>query len=225
MSLSDDNDVKERMVYDLQDVAKMIDSSFPKLLEEDPIGIYLPTQLNPIFIAKVNDDVIEHVTDEKMIASILTKHPDYLTVLFEELKTSNKPFYINGALVKPSIIFSMSLWPHTPIRALELTQDVVRGLVDRHGCYPNSFKTNKSVLKIISEHIAYVYQQDQNYVNECAERVESLLTDLRHDIRTFLGPDRWIMHSVRFKNTDAIIEKRIDYRIMDWTRIQEEKDE
>ncbi len=43
------------------------------------------------------------------------------------------------------------------------------------------------------------------------------MKDIKHIVLDFIGSNGWIMHLMRFKGTDIVIEKTIDYRIYQWS--------
>ena len=48
--------------------------------------------------------------------------------------------------------------------------------------------------------------------------IASILVEVRNDVNDFIGKDDFVMHFVRMRRTDVVIEKTIDFRIFDWNR-------
>jgi hypothetical protein len=46
--------------------------------------------------------------------------------------------------------------------------------------------------------------------------LSDILIEIRTDVNGFVGDDKFIMHFMRTRKTDIVIEKTIDYRIYDW---------
>lgn len=48
------------------------------------------------------------------------------------------------------------------------------------------------------------------------DRLNRLLADFKYSIQLFVGDNPWVIHRVRFRGQDIILEKMEDYRILEW---------
>lgn len=53
------------------------------------------------------------------------------------------------------------------------------------------------------------------------DRISRLLVEFKFPILSFVGDNPWVIHNVRFRGQDIVIEKMEDYRILEWTVLHE----
>jgi len=98
-------------------------------------------------------------------------------------------------------------YPSTGIEMLKIYIDKM--LIDNSAW---SRCKSENIMKLWEKFIVSEYK----HTIEVYELIENLLMDLRIDISTFIGKDKWVMHFRNNSGTDIVIEKSIDYRIHSW---------
>jgi hypothetical protein len=97
--------------------------------------------------------------------------------------------------------------PTVPIRGIKIISAYIDMLLTKYSAWATN--NNISVNDIWKEFI----KQEYEYTPEVFELIEDLLYDLRSEVRSFIGNDKWIMFFQKSFRNDIIIERTIDYRI------------
>ncbi len=108
------------------------------------------------------------------------------------------------AVIKPTNIKEESIYP-------AIGMEIVKAFVDRL-LLINSGWLNVGGYLIREELNKHLLQEYQNN-DEVLSLLESILFEVRIDVNQFIGKDKFIMHFMRTRRYDIVIEKTIDYRI------------
>lgn len=192
--------------------AELVESQFKSMLVPPPAGVYRYGDVVPVMRAdkryfvqkKTNSGVfLEPITDLSKVEESVVDETGKLVLSAHYMK--NKQQYLSNA-------------PTIPSRGLE----IIKCLIDDHiakicqwsesqGYYNrlcSFFVSREAVMELIDEFM-----------------LESLCSPLIVRVNQFIGDDVWNIYFTKLQAVDLRIEKCIDYRIYDWTQIQQEKKE
>lgn len=173
------------------------------ILKPNPKGIYTLNSLWPV------------IGESTKIFDKNGRPLDYDRV--EELKTS--VFNENGKLLINEYI--LKNLPHTvnrhgfyPISALQLLKHIVDKAMRAYCQYASPFTNDSAVHNYITSESSDLLTSGQ---------LENYVIDVNEEIFNFVCDDRWNIYFTKVKRDNLYIEKTIDYRIYDWTRIMHER--
>lgn len=110
----------------------------------------------------------------------------------------------NNVVIKP---MSKNVDTTYPAVGMEIIKTYINALLTYNSSWLKikTYSTKDDLIKYLLPD----YQND----DEVMDLLFNMLTEIRTDILQFIGNDKYVMHFMRMRNTDIVIEKTIDFRI------------
>lgn len=195
------------LVIDLLQYVQFLDNKYGHCFKDPEPGIYFLNKVDPVI-----------VPEQKVYTRAGLKKGTPLSVL-ENIKESI--IDADGNTIIPAYIMErqrkfLSTEPNLPVRAIKLASIVVEEYVDSLLTYttPQDF-ISRAKEHLIDEGFSLY---ENGYMEAACQRIIS-------EVANFIGADIWNFYFFETRNTDLIITKACDFRIYDWTLIQEERRE
>lgn len=209
--------VQSTLLIDMHDLALQIEMKFSACLIPHAAGIYMLGREKPVMVP--GQQYFRRETDKasgQRISVIVNGMHDIKGDIFNldaELILSRhvKPQHLSDA-------------PSVPVVGMKIIEAFAKKLVMEKSAWSRGApQPMEEMLKefLRSEMFAH---NNQELLESLCEALETMMLDLKTDIRQFLGADDWLMHFVKTKGMDLFVEKTIDFRIYDWTRRTESGD-
>lgn len=203
--------VKSTFLYDMRDLAQQIESRFAQCLLPATKGIYVLGREKPVMIP--TQQYFRRETDKTTGQSV-----SVLVCGIHDIK--GDIFNIDAELVLSSRIKPqyLSETPQVPVIGMKIIEICMNRLVMSKSAFSRGTTPSlKDILEpfLLPEMYAF---NNQALLDDVCEALDTMMLDLKTDIRQFLGADDWIMHFVKTRNHDLVVEKTIDFRIHDWMR-------
>ncbi len=194
--------VISQYVVDAVPTAIYLESVMGEAAKPAPTGVYLKNSIAPVIVP--GKQYMQRVKNK-------TGFEDRSIGNIDEVV--GNVYTLDGELVlHKSQIKEISLIPQLPVIGIRLLTDMAKAVVVEESSWLKGASVPTS--KILRDYLQPHYLED---IDLC-DRIMSASFDFRHSIRNYIGKDGWIMHFVKSRNTDIIVEKSCDYRIYDWNR-------
>lgn len=194
-------------LVDLVQYAVMIPPNLLDTLEECADGLYLPCAIEPVF-KRSESYILSHEGKESVVTfeQIVQDAAGITPLPMGDFYTSNRKAYMMRRPFE-RIKKHLKLTTHIPVKGCEVVIAVVidylNSLNDRISISSNTYNLGRLVKSQFHELL-------EKNTFECA------LDDLILDLMQFVGNDSWNYYHYRISGTTLIIEKGLDYRIVQW---------
>lgn len=197
--------VTKTLLLDPFQTADSLEVYFEACLPPVPAGFYLPGQDKPV----LEEGKYYYVKKADGTPSVIAAIEDITGPVYnqegEEIVSQRRYKQLLQA-------------PSTPYRGMAIIEAVINAVIKNASAWQKGdhFKClSDAVIGELDETYRQRHTHDQ--LVEISERILECLSDLRTDVRDFIGDDKWIMHfQRRWTMTNIVVEKTIDYRIYDW---------
>lgn len=216
--------VFQGLVVDLTPYVYLIDSKYGAYLLPPPEGIYFQGGCEPVIEPErvyycMNRGAQRAFHEQKrcsdFVSSAAVKGDIPKPELFLNLDMVKDDIVDNrGRVVVPLSVAKqhkdyLTTTPTFPVRALLLLTSVVKSYFNPHD------KTHGVYQHLNDEGVAKWQQREMDF--------EAEVCNLLDIFDEFVGEDRHHIYGLVFVNTDVVVEKYCDFRIYEWTRLQEAK--
>ena len=196
-------EVTASIVFDVADLAGLIDQSLGSLLLPEAEGYYLPFQLDPVMRPGR-----AYYTNTKTTSTRIETLADITHDVFDHTQS----IILTASQVKRLKDHS---YPY-PARSLKLLRACVEHLISVHGVWGATAKKQReharspayNLQAVIRDFVLPQYEHDPAVL----ELVEDQLLAFKITLTDFLGTNRWIMHFQKMRGSTFIVEKSIDWR-------------
>ena len=215
--------VKETLVVDLAPHALNLNPELKATLIDEEPGIYISNLLNPIFPADGEYFLVDRVDSVKY--GLLKNNPQGLIPLtFKDLFNH---IFNNGPPIGPGHIFNQKTGtvtkrtvfehikpmlrpaPQISVRAIEAGLATVVSYLNNLCRYTCVLSKQYVLETLVKPEFKHVLEKND---------FEAAFDDLHLQINQFVGNDTWCQYQYRLNGTSLIVEKGLDFRIMDWHR-------
>lgn len=218
------NNNKKMFVFDVFEIANLIDIRFGRLLKNPEINIYVKNKTEPLlkndrnyFYKLRNDPNIYRMLalpSPEELGSVEEIYAHDLTLLFQSKAKDN----------------GLSNLPNGPVIAVKLIIELLRYSIDTKAKwmpYENIKISKKSLQHLWSEYlnkdVTDALSDDE--LNTVLSTIKDLCDPYVAMFEQFYDGNPWQMYSIKLNNYNAVIEQLGDYRIFDWHRQQINKNE
>lgn len=196
---------KEILVISLKEKAYQMLASIGHTLVPNPFGIYTKTQLFPVL----------RPGESAFAMSTGKKHGfDEIGNLDDDICNARGEVIIPRAFMrdKARMLSINGFYPISALQLLKASVDLnMRRFCPHAAPFTNEHNAAASFLKPEYQHLLYENELDV------------FISDLIEEMHDFVVKDTWNIYFTKVKTDNLHIEKSIDYRIFDWTRIQYNK--
>ncbi len=195
------------LVVNLLDYIYPMADKFGHLFKDPEPGIYMLNNVDPVISAGMKVYTRKSREEDTALDNIDNIVDDIID--------------IDGRIIIPAPIMLkkrkyLSPTPSIPSRPLKVAKLIVEEYVDSmlaHG-NPTDYET------LAEEHLT-----EEGMVLFREGYFEATCSRLISEVARFIGSDTWNFYLFDLNNTDLMITKSCDYRVYDWTLIQEERAE
>lgn len=191
--------VKKYGIFDILSIAKTVEALFEDYLIPPTPGIYLVNGTHPVMVP----DKKYYCKNNRLVTHI----QEITGMVFDAMGET-----VITAHVKPQ---HLTTEPTVPTTSLELVVKYAEKIVLDNSSW------SRAERHTFQDTVAEFIRPEWRFTVEIYDRLENLLMDLRLAIVEFIGntpDDKWVIHFVKKKGHDLIVEKTIDFRIHDWIR-------
>lgn len=219
--------VLAKLILNVSSAAHQVNQLCEPYLIAPPNGVYITNKLEPVMVDRNNYFVNYH--GQRTIADITkdsgTIHGEMGNVVIPGVYLRQKERHVSNC-------------PTLPYYGIK----IIRKLVDDQLEHARRYHQNRTNHK--SDIFCYFKADDTltpdiaNEQNEYAkrmkihalhsvllERVEHITSEIYNQIDSFIGEDGWNIHIATMHDYTLTVCKYMDFRILDWMRIQQEKEE
>jgi hypothetical protein len=121
-----------------------------------------------------------------------------------------------NVVVTPSQIPMLSYEPTLPTRGMAIIERLLAETLSIYGDQRNrSLRSSDDFA-----HVASLIHPDYSTDVEIANQILGMVSPMRGQVRDFAGVNRWVIHFLRRDGLSLMVEKSVDFRIVDWHRIK-----
>jgi len=201
------NEIVECKIIDLIPHAVGIAPNLLAALNDPRPGLYMPGSIQPIFekgevytliqkrgvIQITFDDIMKDFINDKRLPGGDFFHEKMKFRLRRSQYERVKPYFITN--------------PNIPVKGCEVAIATVVGYLNTLSPHTNVAAYNYQLPLLVKEESHYLLDQ---------ESYEIAFDELFLEVRDFVGRDSWNLYFYRVLGTTLIIEKGLDFRIVDW---------
>lgn len=211
-------EVKEYKIIDLIPHAVSLKPELSKALIDPPVGLYMPGSIRPLFRNHINY-VLRSITDPKTLESTCS----YISLKDIEKDIKETKLLQRGDITHDQEQFRINRMsyerikrsllpnPNLPVIACEAAIATVISYLNTLCPYTR--------VPIGRYHLSHLVKPDFTYLIE-KEEYEAEFHDLYDEVLKFINDDHWCVYHYRIKGTTLIIEKGLDFRIIEWHKQQ-----
>lgn len=209
--------------------ASMIEAVIGQYLRQPEEGIYFRGRAEPV----MKKEGVYH--QHKVVDGKKTKE-SYVVRAIEELDLHQPVMDLDGNIVvSVTQIPFLSYQPVIPVTALRIVEAAVKDVVESHGMeeYRRNPKSPQDLyspfivqeLEAIDDDVVKIgkpprYERiDNTLFGAIIDQITEIVSGLRNDVKTFCGENPWVIHFLKRSHTDLVIEKSIDWRILEFHRM------
>lgn len=192
-------------IFNALPLAENIEIIFGKYLIPIETGIYIVGRIKPAM-----------VPNEYYYRKNYDRSNGNLTITDIQVKTiddiNGNVYNIDGATVIPMIKKQMlSNEPTVPVQGLRLVFAFIDLILIENSAWITNRHINSET--ILRQFIKPEWQDSPNIY----AMIEDILIGIKTDLLSFIGTNKWIMHTAKNIGSDVLIEQLIDFRIYQWT--------
>jgi hypothetical protein len=187
----------------------MIETSFAACLRpHGNHGVFLPGRARPVL--EINKQYFQHDLHGKLVSVVVNNiadvKGDFYNIDAELLLSTQR---INVA--------HLSLESSLPLLGMKIIEAYAKMVVSETSTWARErITTEEILLEFLKPEMAA--PNNSELLEKMCDTLDTILRELKTDIRQFIGADDWVMHFVKMRGSDLYVEKTIDFRIYDWTR-------
>jgi hypothetical protein len=127
-------------------------------------------------------------------------------------------------VVTPNQIPFLDFAPSLPVAGLRVVRRAVEDIIESYGSTPAGSRVNVDPVQLYTEFLSDVLLQEQQEVAEhVIDQITGIVGEIRAQVRNFCGDNRWVMHFLRELYGTFLIEKSIDWRVIEYHRLTKTK--
>jgi hypothetical protein len=203
----------KQMRLDPMPTASLLETVVGEYLAPAPTGIYFRGRPDPVMVpgGKYHQHRIENGQQSEFA---------YFVSTIEELDKRLPVLDLDGALVvSPHQIPFLSYIPTLPTTALAIVETAVTDVIESHGVeeYRRKPQHRDDLYKkfINLDRVG----QFPELLESAIDQIAAIVADLRDDVTKYCGDSRWVIHFLRKRHTELLIETSIDWRILEYHRL------
>jgi hypothetical protein len=221
----------KQMRADPMPTASMIEAVVGQYLLQPEAGIYFRGRAEPVM--KMNGVAVYH--QHKVVDRKKSKET-YVVRTIEDIDPLQPVMDLDGNIVvSVTQIPFLSYRPVLPVVALRIVEAAVKDVVESHGMadYRSTPKQpqdlygpfivdrievrDDDVLKL--SHTPRYERIDNTIFAAVIDQITEIVSGIRNDVKSFCGENPWVIHFLKRSHTDLVIEKSIDWRILEYHRL------
>lgn len=204
----------KQMHIDPMPTASMLETVVGDYLAPPAKGIYFRGRVEPIM--KFGEVYHQH----KTVDGKPTKD-SFVVMRIEELDRQQPVYDLDGNVVvgRHQIPF-LSYEAMLPVTALQIVETAVRSVIESKGV-EEYCKPQESADQLYRQflHPLVLQNRDEELIHAVIMQIVVQVSELRVQALRFCGESKWELHFLRKHHTELIVEKSIDWRIIEYHRL------
>ena len=194
---------KEAMVLQLLDNAWKLKALYGEAFINPPVGLYLPGKAEPF------------ISDSSVL--FLKSDPKPFTILTKDINTIEEDIYNRSGICvlplksAPRCKENILSRPTLPVMEITLLRYFFEHIVHSRCRWAVRTGTENKILQCFKPEYRYLYTEFH---------IEDTIDKSREILINFIGDDVWNYYFFKMYNANLIIEKSVDHRIYEWTKLQ-----
>jgi hypothetical protein len=207
----------KQMRLDPMPSASMIEAVVGDYLLPPERGIYFKGSAEPAMVA----GRVYH--QHKVIGGCVTKEMNVVSTI-EAIDRRLPVMDLDGIIVlTPTQIPFLSYVPVLPVTAMKIVEQAVKDVVETHG-FEDYRRNPKHPVDLYSSFIHQPTTEDDKKLRDSIiDQIMELVSSIRSDVKSFCGENPWVIHFLRRRHLEFIVEKSIDWRILEYHRLTNTK--
>jgi hypothetical protein len=128
-----------------------------------------------------------------------------------------------NVVVTPNQVPFLSYIPPLPVTALKIVEAAVKDVVDSHGMEEYRSKPRhpawlygRMINLPVRGEVGMVAPIDTTVRDAVIDQITELVSGIRSDVKSFCGENPWVIHFLKKNHLELVIEKSIDWRIIEF---------
>jgi hypothetical protein len=191
-------------------IASLLESVIGDYLLEPLPGIYAKGKFEPVMVPE--KIYHQHGLDSKGRKTDQT----FVVSTIDQVQRGTEVLDLDGNVaVTVNQIPFLSDTPTLPSRGMEIIERSLRDLLSGYG----DQTVHKNRAEPVQLYIDIIKREFRPEL-ELVDQILGILSPLRGEVKNFAGDNRWIVHFLRRDRFSLLVEKSLDFRIIDWHRIK-----
>lgn len=212
-------EIREYKLIDLVPYVSRLDESLVNTLLDPPAGLYIPGSIEPLFETAIRYSLVDNegrelkanITTDEILADVRK-----VKLLPPGNLANNERNFLCKRANYERVKRHLSTTPQIPIKGCEAAIATVVSYLNSLCEYTCVVAGRYELSKLLKPEFQYL-------VN--TEEFERVFHPLYNEVVKFVGNDTWCNYHYRVRGTVLIIEKGLDFRIIEWHRTQIENSE
>jgi hypothetical protein len=199
----------KQMRFDPMPTASVLEAALFHYLIPPPEGFYFRNRAEPV----MRKGEVYH--QHKLVNGKKSKET-YVIQNFNEID-KNMPIMDLDAnvIVTPTQFSLLEMQPALPVTALAIVEEAVRDVVESHGMEEYRRKPIEP-MKLYGRFFDARIQHDEALKEVLVDQIMETVSGIRSDVRSFCGENPWVIHFLRKRHLDLIVDKSVDWRLIDF---------
>lgn len=204
----------EALRFDPMPTATMVEMVVGDYLRAPDAGIYFKGSTEPVMFATREYFQQAMVNGVRMGEATPVKN-------LEDLNRHMPVFGSDGVVVAtPNQIPFLDYEPVLPVSGLRVVRKAIEDVVDGYGSAPANKIARPDPIQLYADLLSPLVLQEKQEVAELViDQITGIVSGIRSQVRNFCGDNRWIMHFLREKYGAFVVQKSIDWRIVEYHRL------
>lgn len=200
--------VKEMRV-DPMPTASVLEAAVWHYLAPAPEGFYFRNRAEPV----MRKGEVYH--QHKVVNGRKTKET-FVIQNFNEID-NNMPILDLDAnvIVTPMQISLLEMQPALPVTALAVVEEAVRDVVESHGMEEYRRKP-RNPMELYGRFLNSSIEGNELFRGLIVDQIMEIVSGIRSDVKSFCGENPWVIHFLKKRHLDLIVEKSVDWRLIDF---------
>jgi hypothetical protein len=210
--MNDEYPVVAKVLLDPLPTATMVETVVGEYLIAPEPGIYFRGKPTPL----MRPGVVYH--QHRMAGGRKSKET-FVVATIEDIERHFPVMDLDANIVvMPNQIPFLTYHPVLPVVALRIVKTAVLDILDRYGSSPDRAPTERIFERQLFEQYINPNLQLGDLTSIC-DQITGIVAEIRTKVMHFCGDDRWVMHFFNEAHGAFVIEKSVDWRILEYHRM------
>lgn len=203
----------KQMRLDPMPTALMLETVIGDALAPAPVGIYFRGRPDPVMVP-------EGVYHQHKVVNKQKTKETYVVKTIADLDRNMPVLDLDANLiVSPHQIPFLSDRPVLPTTALAIVAEAVADVIESRGVVEYR-RAHVSPEHMYSKFIAEgIVKHQPELASAVVDQILGIVEDVCADVRLYCGNSPWVVHFLRKRHTELLIETSIDWRIIEYHRM------
>lgn len=202
--------VTKQLFLDALPPAAAIETHLSEYLTAPPPGMYLAGHTEPTLLVSER----YHQLYAEQPGDLRLKREELKDIANLDLSTVKGDIYDtqDRLVLRRSLVKELLTVPTVPVRGLAAVATAVDWAITYSSAWAK--RPAQSIQEALAKHVQAQYAQTEDLLDQLAE----FLRETRQQVVEFIGDDKWVVHFHSTRGAEIVVEKTIDFRILDWER-------